>query len=265
ANLDDITLAEATALRQVETRAQLVDGQAVLELGCGWGSLSIRMASLSLITREKRVETRAQLVDGQAVLELGCGWGSLSLWMASRFPKSKITAVSNSASQREFINGRAKARGITNLTREFINGRVKARGIANLTVVTADMNVFEPGTQFDRIVSIEMFEHMKNYQFDRIVSIEMFEHMKNYQVPMGKVHDWLDFDRKIGARVEPVVAPSGTLENLPEPSRTFSNCGGPVLMGKVLMGKVHDWLKVGGKSFIHVFVHKHLGIVGQPE
>ena len=52
---------------------------------------------------------RAGLEDGQDVLELGCGWGSLSLWMAEHYPSSRITAVSNSHSQREYITGRAKA------------------------------------------------------------------------------------------------------------------------------------------------------------
>lgn len=50
--------------------------------------------------------SRAQLADGQRILELGCGWGSLSLWMARRFPNSRIVAVSNSAPQREFIEAR---------------------------------------------------------------------------------------------------------------------------------------------------------------
>ena len=50
---------------------------------------------------------RAQLADGQDVLELGCGWGSLTLWTAEHFPNSRITGVSNSASQREFILARA--------------------------------------------------------------------------------------------------------------------------------------------------------------
>ena len=40
---------------------------------------------------------RARLTDGQDILELGCGWGSLTLWMAEQFPNSRITAVSNSA------------------------------------------------------------------------------------------------------------------------------------------------------------------------
>ncbi|MCP4092250.1 MAG: class I SAM-dependent methyltransferase [Planctomycetes bacterium] len=58
---------------------------------------------------------RAQLEDGQSILELGCGWGSLSLWMAKQYPNSKVLSVSNSASQRTHILEQAKQRGITNL------------------------------------------------------------------------------------------------------------------------------------------------------
>jgi cyclopropane-fatty-acyl-phospholipid synthase len=89
----------------------------------------------------------ADLQNGQSVLELGCGWGSLSLWMAEHYPRSNITAVSNSRSQKFFIDGEAKARGLT-----------------NLTVITADMNVFNIDRTFDRIVSVEMFEHMANWR-----------------------------------------------------------------------------------------------------
>ena len=89
----------------------------------------------------------ADLNDGQQILELGCGWGSLSLWMALHYPKSQITGVSNSNSQREYISAIAKSLGIT-----------------NLNIITADMNVFEAPSTYDRIVSVEMFEHMRNYQ-----------------------------------------------------------------------------------------------------
>ena len=89
----------------------------------------------------------ADLADGQSILELGCGWGSLSLWMARQFPHSLITAVSNSNAQREYIEGEAARRGLT-----------------NLRVITQDMNVFAPDAQFDRIVSVEMFEHMMNWR-----------------------------------------------------------------------------------------------------
>lgn len=91
---------------------------------------------------------RARLADGQRILELGCGWGSLSLYLAQRFPAAAITAVSNSATQRAWIEAQARM-----------------RGLHNLTVLTCDMNDFDiaPGA-FDRVVSIEMFEHVKNYQ-----------------------------------------------------------------------------------------------------
>jgi len=58
---------------------------------------------------------RAELADGQRILELGCGWGSLTLWMAARFPQARITGVSNSHSQREHILARAAERGLTNV------------------------------------------------------------------------------------------------------------------------------------------------------
>jgi cyclopropane-fatty-acyl-phospholipid synthase len=89
----------------------------------------------------------ADLKDGQNILELGCGWGSLTLWMAERFPGARITAVSNSAPQRGYIEAQARARNLT-----------------NITVITADMNVFDPAAQFDRVVSVEMFEHMSNWR-----------------------------------------------------------------------------------------------------
>ena len=58
---------------------------------------------------------RAGLRDGQEILELGCGWGSLSLWMAQRYPNSRILSVSNSGSQRHSIETRAAAAGLDNL------------------------------------------------------------------------------------------------------------------------------------------------------
>ncbi len=90
---------------------------------------------------------RAKLRDGQNILELGCGWGSLSLYMAEHLPRARIVAVSNSASQRAYIEGVARE-----------------RRLGNLTVLTADMNEFENADTFDRIVSVEMFEHMANWQ-----------------------------------------------------------------------------------------------------
>lgn len=58
---------------------------------------------------------RAGLVDGDRILELGCGWGSFSLWAAEHFPRSRVVGVSNSHSQREYILREAAARGLSNL------------------------------------------------------------------------------------------------------------------------------------------------------
>jgi cyclopropane-fatty-acyl-phospholipid synthase len=105
----------------------------------------------SLDQAEERMLTltceRAQVQDGMDILELGCGWGSLTIWMAEHYPKARITAVSNSRPQREFILERCRERG-------FGNG----------TIITADMNHFTTDQRFDRILSIEMFEHMRNYE-----------------------------------------------------------------------------------------------------
>jgi cyclopropane-fatty-acyl-phospholipid synthase len=76
----------------------------------GVSSLDEAEAAMLALTCE-----RAALADGQRVLELGCGWGSLTLWMAEQYPSSKITGVSNSASQREHILTRAAERGLDNV------------------------------------------------------------------------------------------------------------------------------------------------------
>jgi cyclopropane-fatty-acyl-phospholipid synthase len=89
---------------------------------------------------------RAELRDGMDVLELGCGWGSLSLWMAEKYPNSRILAVSNSRTQKTFIDEQARM-----------------RGFGNLEIQTCDMNQFTTDRRFDRVVSVEMFEHMRNW------------------------------------------------------------------------------------------------------
>ena len=129
---------------------------------------------------------RAVLADGQNVLELGCGWGSLSLYTAERFPNSQITAVSNSQSQKQFIDTRAAD-----------------RGIRNLRIITADMNEFQAPGLYDRVVSVEMFEHMRNYELllSRIASwmqpdgklfVHIFSHQKfAYPYEVLDASDWM--------------------------------------------------------------------------
>jgi cyclopropane-fatty-acyl-phospholipid synthase len=89
----------------------------------------------------------ADIRNGQTILDMGCGWGSLSLWIAEHYPGATVTAVSNSRSQREYIEATARQ-----------------RNLQNLTVITSDMNAFETDRRFDRIVSVEMFEHMSNWR-----------------------------------------------------------------------------------------------------
>ncbi|KAF9064754.1 S-adenosyl-L-methionine-dependent methyltransferase [Rhodocollybia butyracea] len=102
---------------------------------------------------------KAQLQDGQDVLDLGCGWGSLSLYIAQKYPRSRITGLSNSTTQKTHIDATAKLRGLN-----------------NLEIITADVNTYD---------------FVETNRFDRILSIEMFEHMKNYQILFKKVSTWL--------------------------------------------------------------------------
>lgn len=102
--------------------------------------------------------SRADLEDGQRVLDLGCGWGSFTLYAAARYPKSHITAVSNSRTQKMFIDRQSRELELN-----------------NITVITADINVLA----FERET------------FDRVVSIEMFEHAKNYKKLLSKISEWL--------------------------------------------------------------------------
>jgi len=105
---------------------------------------------------------RAGIADGMSILELGCGWGSLTLWLAAHYPHARITAVSNSHSQRDYIVAQAAC-----------------RGHSNVTVLTCDMNDFDTEQRFDRVLSVEMFEHMRNWH-------ALFEHVGEWLRPRGR-------------------------------------------------------------------------------
>lgn len=106
---------------------------------------------------------RAELGEGQEVLELGCGWGSLSLYMAARFSGSRFTVVSNSRTQKIYIDEQAQQRGLT-----------------NLEVITANVNELSLSKTFDRVVSVEMFEHMRNYR-------QLMHNIAGWLKPGGKL------------------------------------------------------------------------------
>jgi cyclopropane-fatty-acyl-phospholipid synthase len=98
---------------------------------------------------------RAGIEDGMTILDFGCGWGSLTLWLAERYPHAEILAVSNSSTQREYI---------------------ESHGKRNVEVLTADANGLD----------------LRPRRFDRIVSIEMLEHMRNYETLLARIASWLE-------------------------------------------------------------------------
>ena len=102
---------------------------------------------------------RADIHDGQNILDLGCGWGSFSLYAAKHYPNAKITSVSNSESQRRYIQS-------------YESPQIEA--------LTADINSLDLDEKFDRIVSIEMFEHLRNYR-------SLFGRLARWLEPGGKV------------------------------------------------------------------------------
>lgn len=106
---------------------------------------------------------RAGLADGQHVLDLGCGWGSMTLWAAARFRHSQFTAVSHSRSQGAFIADVARRRGLANVTVHTADIRQLVMSRAAAAVRGGASGGGLPRGRFDRVVSIEMFEHMRNY------------------------------------------------------------------------------------------------------
>lgn len=112
---------------------------------------------------------RAQLEDGMSIVDLGCGWGSLSLHLLEKYPNAKITGISNSNSQREYILKTAKDRGLN---------------YQNIQIVTC--NVSDDKGALDVVKDN-----------DRVMSIEMFEHMKNYSILLSKVDGFLKPEGKL--------------------------------------------------------------------
>lgn len=134
-----------------------------LKYSCGyWPEANTDLATSEATMLQLTCE-RADLRAGQQILELGCGWGSLSLWMAAHYPESQITALSNSHSQRAYIESQALA-----------------RGLHNLRVITSDINDFQPDCSFDRIVSVEMFEHVRNHR-------RLFTQIRDWLNPGGQL------------------------------------------------------------------------------
>jgi len=133
-----------------------------LKYSCGYWPSGVTTLTESESAALLLTAARAEIENGMQVLDLGCGWGSLSLWIAEHYPECSVTSVSNSSSQREFIMGQARERGLN-----------------NIRVIVQDMNDFVTEDRFDRIVSVEMFEHMHNYG-------ELFNSISRWLAPDGK-------------------------------------------------------------------------------
>ncbi|HSV95656.1 MAG TPA: class I SAM-dependent methyltransferase [Spirochaetota bacterium] len=177
-NIIDVLNTQPVALRTADTKRQHYEvpteffvtilGDHMKYSCCLWddNALSFRIRRDLTRAEDAMLELtviRSQVQDGHRVLELGCGWGSLSLYIARRFPRSRITAVSHSSTQKAYIESRARE-----------------LGLGNLEVVTADMNDFTIDAHFDRVISVEMFEHMRNYR-------ELMRRIADWLVPGGKL------------------------------------------------------------------------------
>jgi len=123
---------------------------------------------------------RAGIQDGDKILELGHGWGAITLFMAERFPKSSITAVSNSKFQGDFILDRAKEKGLT-----------------NIKINTADVTNLQMEEKFDRVISVEMFEHMRNYK-------ELLKRIGSWLNPKGTLFVHIFVHKEISYKFEVV-------------------------------------------------------------
>lgn len=129
---------------------------------CYWSETTKNLDEAEALALQITCE-RAELMDGQSILELGCGWGSLSLWMAEHYPRSQITVVSHSRTQKKYIEETAQA-----------------RSLANLKVICSDINDLRLDLRFDRIVSVEMFEHLRNHE-------QLFHQLSHWLNETGKV------------------------------------------------------------------------------
>jgi cyclopropane-fatty-acyl-phospholipid synthase len=106
---------------------------------------------------------RAGIENGMRILELGCGWGSLSLWLAEHFPDCQIISLSNSSSQKRYIDEKCER-----------------HGFRNVNVITADVGTFDTDKVFDRVVSVEMFEHVRNHE-------NLLSRISRWLVPDGRL------------------------------------------------------------------------------
>lgn len=136
--------------------------------GCFWpaGVATLAQAEEAMIALTC---ARAGIEDGMDVLDLGCGWGSLSSWISEHYPHARVLAVSNSTSQKAYID---------------------SLGLSNVEARTMDVSTLETERRFDRIVSVEMLEHVRNWKEalarvrgllrdDGLLFVHVFAHLRH--------------------------------------------------------------------------------------
>ena len=112
--------------------------------GSLWNSDEKNIETADLETLEIYT-SRAQIQNGQSVLDIGCGWGSLSLYVGKKFNDCKVTAITNSTTQQEYLNS-----------------QIIKHNLVNVSVNKVNINDFQTTHKYDRALSIEMFEHTRN-------------------------------------------------------------------------------------------------------
>jgi cyclopropane-fatty-acyl-phospholipid synthase len=98
---------------------------------------------------------RAGIENGMEILDLGCGWGSLSLWIARRYPGCRVLSVSNSRSQAEFIRARCAAEGLdrVDVVTADMNDFTTDRRFDRVVSVEMFEHMRNWGRLFDRVAS----------------------------------------------------------------------------------------------------------------
>nr|ACO90253.1 putative N-methyltransferase [Thalictrum flavum] len=124
---------------------KIMNGSALKMSSCYFKDDSTTLDEAEIAMMDLHCE-RAQIKDGHSVLDLGCGHGSLTFYVAQKYKKSHVTAVTNSVSQKEYIEEEARR-----------------RNLSNVEVLLADIATHEMADTYDRILVVGLFEHMKNY------------------------------------------------------------------------------------------------------